>query len=101
MDGKKLYKLSRQLERMRLAPQKAATLEKLAKQLGRKKVKRGKEPVWVSDLDVDPLSIPHHGGRDLAPGTKNSILAQLEEDIVALEKKLGLDGHTDVEGGEQ
>jgi hypothetical protein len=37
-----------------------------------------------------PLAIPHHGGgRDLAIGTKNSILDQLENDVEAWEQRLG------------
>ena len=35
-----------------------------------------------------PLAIPHHGGRDLTIGTKNSILSQLELDIVEWEQRL-------------
>ena len=58
--------------------------------LGRKLEKRGKEPTWVHDvLPVYPLSIPHHGGRDLAPGTKNCILDVLDDDVFAWEQILG------------
>jgi hypothetical protein len=48
--------------------------------------------------DLFVLSIPHHGGRDLAPGTKKSILDQLEDDLLAWEERLGED--EDKEEGE-
>lgn len=35
-----------------------------------------------------PLSIPNHKGRDMAPGTRNSILNQLEEDADAWEEEI-------------
>jgi hypothetical protein len=75
---------------MRRASVNARALEGIAKQLGRREDNtRGKEPVWVNpSLGVFPLSIPRHGGRDLAVGTKNSILDQLEEDILAWEERL-------------
>ena len=44
------------------------------------------------------LAIPRHGGRDLAPGTRRSILDQLEEDVLAWEEKIGTE-HED-EGDE-
>jgi hypothetical protein len=67
----------------------AAALEFLAKQLGRKLGKRGKHPMWEStEFDLYPLSIPRHGGRDLAIGTKRSILDQLEDDVLAWEQRL-------------
>lgn len=67
-------------------------LESLAKRLGRQRINRGKEPVWESAEfpDLFPLSIPHHGGRDLAIGTQRSILNQLEDDMAAWEDKLGV-----------
>jgi hypothetical protein len=49
---------------------------------------------------VYPLSIPHLGGRDLAPGTKNSILDVLEEDVLAWEEKLGPKQDEETEGRE-
>jgi len=75
---------------MRRNPQKARDLERIAKQLGREKENRGKEPVWVNpSLGVFPLSIPHHGGQDLPIGTRNSILNVLETDLLAWEERLG------------
>jgi len=44
-----------------------------------------------------PLSIPHHGGRDLAPGTRNSILNVLEADVLAWEERLGPYGGEELE----
>jgi hypothetical protein len=38
--------------------------------------------------DLWPLSIPDHGSRDLSRGTKNSILTQLEEDLLAWDEKI-------------
>jgi len=59
-------------------------------QLGRKKVNRGKEPMYENDAfpHLRPLSIPNHKGRDLPLGTKNSILTQLEDDQAAWEEAL-------------
>ncbi len=71
---------------MRRSPQKASALESMAKRLGRKRVKRGKEPTWEhTELSGFPLSIPHHGNRDLPPGTRNSILNVFEDDVAAWE----------------
>jgi hypothetical protein len=70
----------------------AADIEALAIELGRKRRrgKRSKEPTWISKEfdDLFPLAIPHHGGRDLTIGTKNSILSQLELDIAEWERRL-------------
>ena len=67
--------------------------------LGRRQDRRGKEPTWVHDeLPVYPLSIPHHGGRDLATGTRNSILNVLEADVLAWEERLGPDDDEELEG---
>jgi hypothetical protein len=65
-------------------------------------VKRGKEPMWESTEfdELYPLSIPHHGGRDLAIGTKNSILDQLEGDVCAWEARLA-DDEDEEDGGEE
>ena len=77
---------------MRRSPQKARNLERVARQLGRTKNARGKEPVWVNpELGVFPLSIPHHGGKDLPQGTRNSILNELENDLIAWEDRLDND----------
>jgi hypothetical protein len=46
--------------------------------------------MWVSEVfgQLRPLSIPDHSGRDLAPGTKKSILNQLEDDVLAWDEAL-------------
>lgn len=90
MTPNKLKKLRGEFAELRRAPQKALALEKLAKSLGRKKVKRGKEPNWESARfpDLPPLSIPHHGGKDLSIGVRNGLLIQLQDDIDAWENLL-------------
>ena len=90
MNQRRLAKLREELEALRRAPQKARALESLARRLGRKLVKRGKEPMWESTEfdELYVLAIPHHRGRDLSPGVRNSVLAQLEDDILAWEEKL-------------
>ena len=93
MNRKKLNKARRELAQLRRSPQKAAALESLAGRLGRKLVKRGKEPMWENTKfdQLYALSIPHHGGRDLSLGTQRSILDQLEDDVLAWEEWLGDD----------
>lgn len=92
MKRKKLEELRRELIRCRASQQKPRDLEAIAKRLGRKKQKgkNTKHPMWVSqEFDyLRPLSIPHHGGKDLPGGTRNSILDQLEEDVLAWEQQL-------------
>ena len=90
MTPKRLAKLKGELAKLRRAPRKAAELEKLARKLGRRRVKRGGEPMWESAEfpELFVLAIPHHGGRDLAIGTQKSILDQLEEDVLAWEVRL-------------
>lgn len=89
-DRRRLEKLRSDIASARRSSKRAADLEALAKQLGRSKVKRGKEPTWESDefVGLVPISIPHHGGKDIARGTKNSILDQLEDDLIAWEEYL-------------
>ena len=84
MNTRNLDQIMRRIEQARLSPQKARDLESIAKQLGRTKVNRGKEPMWENDLPGrPPLSIPHHSSRDIAIGTRNRILDILEEDVMA------------------
>ena len=92
MNSKRLNKLKCRLLQLRHASVRAADIETLATELGRRKRKgkRSKEPTWVStEFDnLFPLAIPHHGSRDLTIGTKNSILNQLELDIAEWEQRL-------------
>jgi hypothetical protein len=91
MTRNKLSKIRRAIEELRGASAKAIDIQRLAKQLGRVKIKRGKEPTWVSADFGDmlrPLSIPDHGGRDFPPGTKNSMLNSLEDDVFAWDERL-------------
>lgn len=98
MNRRRLYRIRRLLEQARRSQQKARDLEALARMLGRRRDKRGKEPTWVHDeLPVFPLSIPHHGGRDLAPSTRSSILNVLEGDVIAWEERLGPEDDEDSE----
>lgn len=90
MTPKKLSKLRGQLVAARRSQQSARDLEALAKALGRRQAKRGKEPNWVNPNfpDLHPVSIPHHGGKDIPQGTKNSILDQLEDDLLAWDEEI-------------
>ena len=83
MTPTKLASIRREIKALESSQPKAEKLQALARKLGRKEVKRGKEPTFVSmDFpDLRPLSIPKHKGRDMPTGTKNSILAQLDEDV--------------------
>ena len=89
MKRQKLDKLRKQVEELR---QKggigSSELESLAEALGRVRSKRGKHLTWINKAipDLPPLSIPHHGSKDLNKYTANSILDQLEFDIDKFEK---------------
>lgn len=91
MNCNKLNKIIITIESLRASGNvRANQLESIAKKLGREKCrKKSKEPMWCND-DVPcsyPLSIPHHGKSDMAIGTKNSILTQLEnQDVTYLNK---------------
>lgn len=97
MNLKGIKALRKEVAALRRFQPKAKDLEALAKRLGRKKTDRGKEPTYVSEKfpDLRPLSIPNHKGRDLATGTKNSILNQLEDDLLEWEDSLDHDDNTD------
>lgn len=59
--------------------------------------------MWESTAfgNLFPLSIPMHGGgRDIPPGTKNSMLDQLEEDVFAWEERLDAEEEDDLDGEE-
>jgi hypothetical protein len=91
MDRRKLDNLQAELDGMRHRSVKAADVQGLASRLGRKLVKRGREPNWASTEfpNLRPLSIPDHGGgRDLSPRVRKSCLNELENDIDAWDKKL-------------
>lgn len=91
MNRKTLNKLWREIKALRGTSIKAIAIQRVAKKLGRQKVKRGKEPTWesVEFPFLRPLTIPNHGGKDLSPGVKNSVLNQLEDDLLAWEERLG------------
>jgi HicA toxin of bacterial toxin-antitoxin, len=92
MDRRRLKRIRQEAESLRSAQAKARELERLAARLGRKKVVRGKHPMYESGAfpHLRPLSIPNHKGRDMPPGTKNSILNQLEDDLDAWDEALSL-----------
>jgi hypothetical protein len=88
MNTKKIQKVRHQIARYRrLGGVRGRMLERLAIQLGRKRHKRGKEPIWVSDIlpSARPLSIPSHPG-DLNRFTARTILDVLESDLEAIER---------------
>jgi hypothetical protein len=91
MNRKRLSKLRKELEKLRNSTVKALDLQRVAKQLGRRKVKRGKEPMWENAQFtwLRPLAIPDHGGgRDISPGVKNSVLNQLDDDLIAWDERI-------------
>jgi hypothetical protein len=90
MDRKKLSKIRRDLDALRRSQPKATDLQRLARRLGRRRDDRGKHPMYGSEAFPNhrPLSIPNHKGRDYPPGTRDSILNQLEEDLDAWDAAL-------------
>jgi len=95
MDDKKLQKIKKWLQKLRLKPNniRSAELVRLAKSLERRLFDRGKEPTYVSDvlLQSRPISIPDHPGA-LSKGTAMNILDQLEGDIFEIEEELSNHG---------
>jgi hypothetical protein len=84
MNLKTLSKIKRELLQIYKSPQgrKALEFESFAKQLGRYKDNRGKEPTYTRERDAalaPPLSIPNHG--DLKIGTARSIVNTLLNDV--------------------
>lgn len=93
MDKRKLGKLEKQLRQLRgrVGNIKPRELEKFARALGREADNtKGKEPTYKSTAfnDVRPVSIPHHGSKNLKPGTANNILDFLEGDIAKFREQL-------------
>lgn len=90
MNPKKLRRLRQQLEQLRCgtANMPSRKLERFAKSLGRRRAKRGSEPMWISDLlpQNRPLAIPNHS-RPLWKYTADKILDQLEIDLIDLETR--------------
>jgi hypothetical protein len=92
MTRKKLDKIKLELAALRQGRHKALAFQRAAKRLGRKEnTKRGKEPMWESDVfpDLFPLAIPDHGGgRDISPGVQRTLLDLMDEDVVRWEEAL-------------
>jgi len=89
MNREKLDKLRKRVEELRnKGGIRYSELESLARALGRVPSKRGKHQTWVNQIfpELRPLSIPHHGARDLNRITANNILDQLEFDIEKFEE---------------
>jgi hypothetical protein len=91
MDWKALDKLRAEFRAMRDVPQRGSDVASLAERLGRKRVNRGKEPTFESDLDIPVLTIPMHGSKTLKRRTQKSIFIQLEDDFIAWEQKFDHD----------
>jgi len=91
MNRRKLRKLRQWLQALRTHPGniESKELESLARALGRKPARRGKEPTFISTVlpQNRPLSIPHHS-TTLKKGTASNILDQLEKDLDDLEALL-------------
>ncbi|HEX9989277.1 MAG TPA: hypothetical protein VGE45_12465 [Chloroflexia bacterium] len=95
MNKNKISKLKKQLVRLRngSASIKSDDLQRFAKQLGRVRSSRGKEPTYVSELlpYSAPISIPDHSGT-LKRFTAENILDAFEQDIFAFEEELEQEG---------
>jgi hypothetical protein len=90
MTRRQLETIRRNMQALRRSQPKAKELRGLASRLGRKRVRRGKEPTYESEAfpHLRPLAIPNHKGRDMPTGTKNSVLTQLEDDWDAWDEAL-------------
>lgn len=89
INREKLNKLRKRFEELRKKGGIGySELESLAEALGRVRSKRGKHLTWINKAipDLPPLSIPHHGSKDLNKYTANDILDKLEIDIEKLEE---------------
>ena len=87
MNRKALDKLRAEFDAMRDTPQRGSDVANLAERLGRKRVKRGREPTWESDFEIPVLTIPMHGSKNLKRGTQKNIFIQLEDDFIEWEQK--------------
>ena len=89
MNREKLDKIRKLVEEFRKKGGiRSSELESLARALGRVPSKRGKHRTWVNQTfpDFRPLSIPHHGSKDLNRITANNILDQFELDMDKFEE---------------
>ena len=93
---KKLKKLRKNIEsfRNRISNIRCKELEQLAKSLGRKRINRGGELTYESELlpNSRVLTIPKHPGA-LNKYTAGNILDHLEQDIFELEENLEAINH--------
>jgi len=98
----KLKKLRRELDALRRRRKsiRSDELESLAIRIGRRRVKRGKEPTYERVAPGwFPLTIPSHPGT-LPIGTACNILNQLEDDIERLEAEIEQEDEEDKTTGE-
>jgi hypothetical protein len=100
MNRKRLGKIERELLGYEASPagRKPREFERIARRLGRRKVKRGSEPNYASPAEPDlghPLSIPHHAV--LKSGTAKSIINALLSDVDCWKQYLDQRGDDDDE----
>jgi hypothetical protein len=90
MDRKKLAKLWRDLSAAWNSPQKAGSLQDLARRAERRERTGGKhQSMWVTDyFPHRPFPIPIHGNKDVSIGVRNVVLSALEADAAAWEDVL-------------
>jgi hypothetical protein len=100
MNIRKLRGCEQKLAKLRKGVPNSRQLEVLAKALGRRHAKRGKEPTWVSVVfpNLRPVAIPRHSSNP-NKFTADSILNQLEEDIIRYKEMLEMGGQNDAEDG--
>lgn len=94
MSPPKVIRLRRKIESLRgKGGVKSSEIESLAKNLGRKRHKRGSEPTWINESfpHLRPVSIPHHS-KGLNRYTARAILDQLEADLEAWEAESNANG---------
>jgi hypothetical protein len=99
MTPKHLAKIKKVLLEMQRSPQgrNALEFEGVARALGRRREKRGKEPTWLRLQNPEltrPLSIPAHSG-SVKLGTARSIISALLDDVTDWELYLEGEGHGD------
>lgn len=88
MTPSRLRKLRQEIAKLRAGSPNVGQLQRLARKLGRKLAKRGKEPTWVNPElpDRRPISIPAHSS--ILRPTAQGIVDDLEGDLFAWEQRL-------------
>src|SRR5262249_10196667 len=90
MTYEKLEKIKKLIADCRGKLNRHGDLERIALKLGRRRVKRGKEPTYESMAfpNANVVTIPNHAGKTVKRGTAANILNQLEEDVDRWEQRL-------------